>query len=69
MVDEGKKCHCACLPWSAHTQGSSLRVRNEPLGMDTTDLTGPPSFSLVLGKTGGLLMMLRTSGVGDMDEE
>lgn len=35
--------------------------------MHTTDPNVPPSFSLVQGNTGGLLTMLGTSGVGDVD--
>ena len=56
-----------CLPQSAHTQRSSGLVRSEPLRMHTADPTVPSS--LVQAKTGGLITMLGTSGVGDMDKE
>ena len=66
MVNEENKGHCTCLPWSAGTQGSCTRVRNELLGMHTSD---SPSFCLVLGYTDGLLTMLGTSGVGDVSQK
>ena len=69
MVNEENKHHCTCLPWFASTQGSCTRVRNELLGMHTSDSTGPPSFCLVLGYTDGLLTMLGTSGVGDVSQK
>ena len=49
----------ARLPWP----GNGL------LRMHTTDPTVPPSFNLVQGKTGGLLTMLGTSGVGNVGKE
>ena len=41
---------------------------NETLRMHTADPAVPPGFSLMQGKTGGLLTMLGTSGVGDVDK-
>lgn len=69
MVNEENKRRCTCLPWFARTQSSSTRVRNELLGRPTTDSTGRPSFSLVLGYTDGLLTMLGTSGVHDVSQK
>lgn len=54
---------------SAHMQGSSALVRNEPLRMHTTDPTVPPSFNLVQGKTSGLLTVLGTAGVGNVGKK
>lgn len=69
MVDNENQSHGVCSPQSAHTQGASAMVRNEPLRMHTADPSAPPSFSLMQGKAGGLLKMLRTSGVGDVDKK
>lgn len=55
---------CRCVL----THGAFTPGYNEPLRMHTADPAVPPSFSLMQGKTGGLLTMLGTSGVGDVDK-
>lgn len=62
-VDE-ENYHCVC----SYT-GLICPGQNGPLRMHTTDPAVPPSFSLVQGKTGGLLTMLGTSGVGNVGKE
>lgn len=62
-------CHCACLPRSAPYIGLICPGLKWAIGMCITDPTVTPSFNLAWAKTGGLLTVLGTSGVGDVDKE